>query len=95
MDNMAYVIDLLKEQFDVVAEVADFGYESILLGRDELDPDLLPEYFDELQTGEELLVHFYNREEYIVYIIADEEDVNWQLVGIIKDGHLVYSKVFE
>ncbi len=95
MDNMAYVIDLLKEQFDVVAEVADFGYESILLGRDELDPDLLPEYFDELQTGEELLVLFYNREEYIVYIIADEEDANWQLVGIIKDGHLVYSKVFE
>ena len=95
MDNMAYIIDLLKEQFDVVAEVADFGYESILLGRDELDPDLLPEYFDELQTGEELLVLFYNREEYIVYIIADEEDANGQLVGIIKDGHLVYSKVFE
>lgn len=95
MDNIPYVIDLLRSQLDIVAEVADFGYESILLGRDELDPDLLPEYFDELQTGEELLVLFYNREEYIVYIIADEEDANWQLVGIIKDGHLVYSKVFE
>lgn len=94
MDNMPYVIDLLKEQFDVVAEVADFGYESILLGRDELDPDLLPEYFDELQTGEELLVHFYNREEYIVYIIADAENANWQLVGIIRDDYLVYSKQF-
>lgn len=94
MDNMAYVIDLLKEQFDVVAEVADFGYESILLGRDELDPDLLPKYFDELQIGEELLVHFYNREEYVIYIIADAENNNWQLVGIIRDDYLVYSKQF-
>lgn len=94
MDNMAYVIDLLKEQFDVVAEVADFGYESILLGRDELDPDLLPKYFDELQIGEELLVHFYNMEEYVIYIIADAENNNWQLVGIIRDDYLVYSKQF-
>lgn len=94
MDNMAYIIDLLKEQFDVVAEVADFGYESILLGRDELDPDLLPKYFDELQIGEELLVHFYNMEEYIIYIIADAENNNWQLVGIIRDDYLVYSKQF-
>lgn len=94
MDNMAYVIDLLKEQFDVVADVADFGYESILLGRDELDPDLLPKYFDELQIGEEFLVHFYNMEEYVIYIIADAENNNWQLVGIIKDDYLVYSKPF-
>ncbi|MER2174036.1 MAG: hypothetical protein ABS911_05105 [Carnobacterium sp.] len=94
MDNMPYVIDLLKEQFDVVAEVADFGYESILLGRDELDPDLLPEYFDELQTGEELLVHFYNMEEYVIYIIAGAENNKWQLVGIIRDDYLVYSKPF-
>lgn len=94
MDNMPYVIDLLKEQFDVVADVADFGYESILLGRDELDPDLLPKYFDELQIGEEFLVHFYNMEEYVIYIIAEAENNNWQLVGIIKDDYLVYSKPF-
>ncbi|EAA0223599.1 hypothetical protein B1O58_07755 [Listeria monocytogenes] len=93
MENIPYVMDLLRKQFGVMAEASDFGYESVLLGKEELDPNLLPEYFEELQTGEELLIHFYAIEEYIIYVIVDVDDVSWKLVGIIRDGYLAYSKV--
>lgn len=93
MENIPYVMDLLRKQFGVMAEASDFGYESVLLGIEELDLNLLPEYFEEIKTGEELLIHFYAIEEYIIYIIAGVGDASWKLVGIIRDGHLAYSKV--
>lgn len=95
MNNIPYVIDLLRSQVGVVAVASDFGYESVLLEREELDPNLLPVYFDEIQTEEEVLVDFYAIDEYTVYIIADVENLNWKLIGIIKNGTLAYSKVFD
>ncbi|WP_029277840.1 hypothetical protein [Carnobacterium jeotgali] len=95
MENIPYVINLLRRQAGVVAVASDFGYESVLLEREELDPNLLPAYFDEIQTEEEILVHFYVIEEYTIYVIADVENTSWKLIGIIKNGHLAYNKVFD
>lgn len=95
MNNIPFVIELLDKQFGVSAHASDVGYESVTLDRSELDADLLPDYFDEMQTDETLLIHFFNVYDYIVYILADGRDSRWWLVGILKEGMLAYSKRFD
>lgn len=95
MKNIKFVMELLDKQFGVSTDASDFGYESVTLDRSELDADLLPSYFDEIQTNETLLIHFYNVYDYIVYIVADMKDSRWCLVGILKAGKLAYSKRFD
>ena len=95
MMNIKFVMELLDKQLGVSTGASDFGYESVTLDRSELDTDLLPGYFDEIQTDETLLIHFYNVYDYIVYIVADVKDSRWWLVGILKAGKLAYSKRFD
>ena len=95
MKNLKFAIELLDKQLDVSTDASDFGYESVTLDRSELDSDLLPGYFDEIQTDETLLIHFYNVDDYIVYIVADVKDSRWWLVGILKAGKLAYSRRFD
>lgn len=95
MKNIKFVMELLNKQFSVSTDASDFGYESVTLDRSELDADLLPNYFDEIQTNETLLVHFYNVGDYILYIVADVKDSRWWLVGILKSGKLAYSRRFD
>ena len=95
MKNIKFVMELLDKQLGVSTDASDFGYESVTLDRSELDADLLPDYFDEIQTDETLLIHFYNVDDYIVYIVADEKDSRWWLVGILKSGKLAYSRRFD
>ena len=95
MRNIKFVMELLDKQLGVSTGASDFGYESVTLDRSELDTDLLPGYFDEIQTDETLLIHFYNVGDYIVYIVADVKDSRWCLVGILKSGKLAYSRRFD
>ena len=95
MKNIKFVMELLDKQLGVSTDVSDFGYESVTLDRSELDADLLPDYFDEIQTDETLLIHFYNVDDYIVYIVADVKDSRWWLVGILTAGKLAYSRRFD
>lgn len=95
MNKLPFVIELLGQQFGVETNATDFGYESVTLDRTELDRDLLPDYFDEIQTDATLLIHFYNVGDYIVYIVADVRDSRWWLVGILKSGKLAYNKRFD
>ena len=95
MRNIKFVMELLDKQLGVSTDASDFGYESVTLDRSELDTDLLPSYFDEIQTDETLLIHFYNVEDYIVYVIADAKDSRWWFVGILKAGKLAYSGRFD
>lgn len=95
MKNIKFAIELLDKQLGVSTDVSDFGYESVTLDRSELDADLLPNNFDEIQTDETLLIHFYNVDDYIVYIVADVKDSRWWLVGILKAGKLECSKRFD
>lgn len=95
MRNIKFVMELLDKQLGVSTDASDFGYESVTLDRSELDTDLLPSYFDEIQTDEMLLIHFYNVNDYIVYIVADVKDSRWWLVGILTAGKLAYSKRFD
>ena len=95
MKNLKFAIELLDKQLDVSTDASDFGYESVTLDRSELDANLLPSYFDEIQTDETLLIHFYNVDDYIVYIVADVKDSRWWLVGILKAGKLAYSRRFD
>ena len=95
MKNIKFAIELLDKQLGVSTDASDFGYESVTLDRSELDANLLPSYFDEIQTDETLLIHFYNVDDYIVYIVADVKDSRWWLVGILKAGKLAYSRRFD
>ena len=95
MKNIRFVMELLYKQLGVSTDASEFGYESVTLNRSELDADLLPDYFDEIQIDETLLIHFYNVDDYIVYIIADVKDIRWCLVGILKSGKLAYSRRFD
>lgn len=95
MKNIKFVMELLDKQFGVSTDASDFGYESVTLDRSELDADLLPNNFDEIQTDETLLIHFYNVDDYIVYIVADVKDSHRLIVGILKSGKLAYSRKFD
>ncbi|CZQ89019.1 Hypothetical protein Tpal_1081 [Trichococcus palustris] len=95
MDKLPYIMDLMHRHFDCSTNSADYATESILLFRDELDADLLPDFFDEIYTEKEILVHYFAVDEYIAYIITDADDREWKLLGVLNGTNLVYHQVFD
>lgn len=94
-NNEGYVLDLLKRLYGFEAKASDISPEAVVLYREELDEELLPSYFDEIQTDEKVLIYYYAIKEYLVYIVTDLTDYEWQLVGILKDSQLVHSFIPE
>ena len=84
--NEKYVLDLLYRLYQFNGDARELASEGVILYREELDEGLLPHYFDEIQSGEEVLVYFYSINEYLVYIITEPEEQEWLLVGILKRG---------
>lgn len=66
MDKLQYVMDLMHRDFGCSTNSADYATESILLFRNELDRNLLPDFFDEINIEKEVLVDYYAVDEYIV-----------------------------
>ena len=95
MDKLQYVMDLMHKHFGCSTNSDDYATESILLFRDELDVNLLPDFFDEIYTEKEVLVHYFAIDEYITYIITDIDDQEWKLLGVIEGPKLVYFKKFD
>lgn len=91
--NEKYVLDLLYRLYQFNGDARELASEGVILYREELDRDLLPYYFDEIHSGEEVLVYFYSINEYLVYIITEPEEQEWLLVGILKQGELIYNFV--
>ena len=94
MDKLQYVMDLMHRDFGCSTNSADYATESILLSKEELDTNLLPDFFDEIKTEKEVLVHYYAVDEYIVYIITDATNREWKLLGVLKDNKLTFHKAF-
>ena len=94
MDKLQYVIELMHRDFGCSTNSADYATESILLSKEELDTNLLPDFFDEIKTEKEVLVHYYAVDEYIVYIITDATNREWKLLGVLKDNKLTFHKAF-
>ena len=88
-----YVLDLLYRLYQFNGDARELASEGVILYREELDRDLLPYYFAEIHSGEEVLVYFCSINEYVVYIITEAEEQEWLLVGILKRGELVYNFV--
>lgn len=95
MDNINYCLLLLKSLFKIEATSEDVGYESIVLECEELDTNLLPEKFVENLIENEILLHSYTIEEYVVFIITSMKENDWKLVGILKENELMYSHIPE
>ena len=95
MDKLQYVMDLMHRHFGCSTNSADYATESILLFRDELDRNLLPDFFDEINTEKEVLVHYFAVDEYIVYIITDVDYQKWKLLGVIEGNKLLYYQKFD
>ena len=94
MDKLQYVIELMHRDFGCSTNSADYAAESILLSKEELDTNLLPDFFDEIKTEKEVLVHYYAVDEYIVYIITDATNREWKLLGVLKDNKLIFQLAF-
>ncbi|MGB7472955.1 hypothetical protein [Trichococcus sp.] len=94
MDKLQYVMDLMHRDFGCSTNSVDYAAESVLLFSDELDTNLLPDFFDEINTEKEVLVHYYAVDEYIVYIITDATNGEWKLLGVLKDNKLTFHKAF-
>ena len=94
MDKLQYVMDLMHNHFGCTTNSADYATESILLFRDELDANLLPDFFDEIYTEKEVLVHYFAIDEYITYIITDIDDQEWELLGVLEGPKLIYYQIF-
>ena len=94
MVKLQYVMDLMHRDFGCSTNSADYATESILLFRNELDRNLLPDFFDEINLEKEVLVHYYAVDEYIVYIITDATNREWKLLGVLKDNKLIFQKAF-
>ena len=94
MDKLQYVMDLMHRDFGCSTNSADYATESILLFRNELDRNLLPDFFDEINIEKKVLVDYYAVDEYIVYIITDATNREWKLLGVLKDNKLTFHKAF-
>ena len=94
MDKLQYVMDLMHKHFGCSTNSDDYATESILLFRDELDVNLLPDFFDEIYTEKEVLVHYYAVDEYITYIITAIDDQVWVLLGVLEGPKLIYYQIF-
>lgn len=94
MDKLQYVMDLMHRQFDCSKNSTDYATESVLLFRDELDANLLPDFFDEIYKEKEVLVHYFAIDEYITYIITDIDDQEWELLGVLEGPKLIYYQIF-
>lgn len=95
MDKLQYVMDLMHRQYGCSTNRTDYANESVLLFRDEVDANLLPDFFDEMFTEKEILVHYFAVDEYIAYIITDTDNQKWKLLGVIEGPKLVYYKKFD
>ena len=94
MDKLQYLMDLMHKHFGCSTNSDDYATESILLFRDELDVNLLPDFFDEIYTEKEVLVHYFAIDEYITYIITDIDDQEWELLGVLEGPKLIYYQIF-
>jgi hypothetical protein len=54
----------------------------------------LPDFFDEIYTEKEVLVHYFAIDEYITYIITDIDDQEWELLGVLEGPKLIYYQIF-
>ena len=95
MDKLQYVMDLMHRDFGCSTNSIDYATESVLLFRDELDLNLLPDFFDEIYIEKEILVHYFAVDEYIAYIITDADDRDWKILGVLNGIKLVYHHVFD
>lgn len=86
---------LLETQTGVASEVADWCYESVLLGKDELDPAIVP---DKNLLADEVLTHQYlwtdpvMTKEYLVYFITTIDCQRVLVQGIVVDHKLVWVR---
>lgn len=86
---------LLEAQTGIANEVADWCYESILLGKDELDPEIVPETS---QLPAEILTHQYlwtdpvMAKDYLVYFVTTIDCQRVLAQGIVVDHKLVWSE---
>jgi len=94
MDKLKHVMDLMHRQYGCSTNRTDYATESVLLFRDELDVNLLPDVFDEILTEKEILVHYFAIDEYITYIITDIDDQEWELLGVLEGPKLIYYQIF-
>ena len=95
MDKLPYILDLMHNRFGCSTNSADYATESISLFRDELDANLLPDFFDEINTEKEVLVHYFAVDDYTAYIITDVDDREWKLLGVLKGPELVYYQTID
>ena len=95
MVKLQYVMDLKHNHFGCTTNSADYATESILLFRDELDANLLPDIFDKLCIENEVLVHYFSVGIYVVYIITDVCDLKCKLLGVLQGHKLIYYQLFD
>ncbi|QCZ46804.1 hypothetical protein [Levilactobacillus brevis] len=73
----------------------DVGSEAYLMGRDELDWNLIPGNFDIDDLPKQVMVYMYGTDNNAIlgYILASEELDVMYLAGVIVDGNLCWSQI--
>lgn len=86
---------LLEKHVGLTSKLTDLGYESVLLGKDELDPKIVPKTS---QLPNEVLTHQYlwiepvTAKEYLVYFLTTIDCQRVLAQGIVVDHKLVWSE---
>lgn len=86
---------LLETHLGHTSVLTDWRYESVLLGKDELDPAMVPEMDllpEEVLTHQYLLIDPITAKEYLIYFLTT---INRQKVlakGIVVDQKLMWSE---
>lgn len=86
---------MLEKHIGLTSKLTDLGYESVLLGKDELDPEMVPEIYllpDEVLSHQYLWIDSVTEKEYLVYFLTR---IDCQIVlvqGIVVDHKLVWSE---
>lgn len=93
MEILSYIQYLFKEKLELEVKIEEIGYECILFEKEELDTDLFPRNFDDNLIDQKVLTHYYGFENHGVYILENLLRGKWQLIGVLRDGDLIYSHI--
>lgn len=89
--NIEYVIDLVSRVLSVELEEQAIRCSKRKMFREDLDDATLPDWFEEVYTDDEVIMHSYDVGKINVYIIANSEDDYWFFLGALSGNELIYT----
>lgn len=96
MDYIDEAITLMNKYLETKIELEDTGTESYAFEVEEIDPELIPEeYQNIINAYTNVMTYLFAYENYYAFILQpyDTKYDDYTLIGLVKDNHLIDYKI--